>query len=160
MVARHQARRSETPKGIAAAVFVFVFGTALLFVIVTAFNKPCGRSQIVLVGGKSFCVELAHTAKAWETGLSGREDLLYGHGMLFVFPDRNSRTFWMKGMRFPLDMIWIRDRSVVGFETRVAADGGARQIVTPPVDAVLEVNAGEVDRLGVHIGDTSSIVPP
>ena len=40
-------------------------------------------------------------------GLSGRPNLAAGTGMLFVFEQAGSYAFWMKDMRFPLDMVWI-----------------------------------------------------
>ncbi len=133
---------------------LIVLGTIALAFVTSVFLLPCGSLAPIMVGKSRFCIERALTPQAWATGLSGRDRLPQGHGMLFVFSERAPRTFWMRAVRFPLDMIWIRERHVVGFETRVAADGGERQIPTPAVDAVLEVNAGEVEQLGVHVGDT------
>ena len=52
-------------------------------------------------------MDLADTPEKRFQGLSGREILEEGTGMLFVFQEERQHTFWMKDMRFPLDMIWI-----------------------------------------------------
>ena len=46
-------------------------------------------------------------------GLSGYAGLPEDAGMLFVFPEPIQPTFWMKGMLFAIDIIWIRDGTVV-----------------------------------------------
>src|SRR3989338_662243 len=65
--------------------------------------------------GVNLIVELAVTPAQRERGLSGRDRLEPRSGMLFVFEDDGVRGFWMKGMTFPIDIIWIDDERVVGF---------------------------------------------
>ena len=50
-------------------------------------------------------------SRQFATGLRNPNGLAFrpGTGMLFVFPDASPRSFWMKGMRFCLDIIWIED---------------------------------------------------
>lgn len=147
------AKRHAATIGVSTAVVLLLLGAAALLVLVSILRTHCVSGQPVLLGRAVVCAEVARTPESWQHGLSERQSLAPGSGMLFVFSDRNSRTFWMKGMRFPLDMVWISDTHVVGFETNVLADGGARLIQIPPVDSVLEINAGDVQRLGVHVGD-------
>ncbi len=40
-------------------------------------------------------------------GLSGRDPLKPGTGMLFIFDDLSFQSMWMPEMRFPLDIIWL-----------------------------------------------------
>ena len=64
-------------------------------------------------------------------------------------------SFWMKDMRFPLDIIWIKNGEVVHVEKNVLENFSG--ILSPQVDAdsVLEINAGNVDKLDIKIGDRS-----
>ena len=64
--------------------------------------------------------------------------------MLFVLPKPDLHGFWMKDMRFPLDLIWIgSDRTVVGISrlSPCGADSCPVHTPTAPVAYVLEVNA-------------------
>jgi len=104
----------------------------------------------ILVGGHPVQVELALTRQEKMRGLSGRPGLGPDQGLLFVYQDPKNRTFWMKGMKFAIDLIWLADRRVIGVETNLQPPGrGQRpQVVASPraVDMVLEVPAGWTAR--------------
>jgi hypothetical protein len=78
------------------------------------------------------------------------------HGMLFLLGP-GMHTFWMKDMRFPLDIIWIRDGVAVEIAANMPAPTssiGLPAIHEPLVeaDAVLEINAGQAKALGIEVG--------
>lgn len=106
-----------------------------------------------------FAVEVADTAGARERGLAGHEPLEDDEGMLFVFETLTPRTFWMKGVDFPIDIIWIAEGKVVGFEQDVVPESDVplhrlrRYPSLHAVDMVLEVAAGTVARTGIVVGD-------
>ena len=153
--AQHLTARKTANPFIASALLAV--GALCVAVVAGAFQLRCARGAALSIGAAHFCVETAASPLAWQRGLSERASLGERNGMLFIFPqEASSRTFWMKGMQFPLDMIWIRDHHVVGFESHIVADGGARLIATPSVDEVLEVNAGAVDRWSIRVGDVVS----
>jgi uncharacterized protein len=52
-------------------------------------------------------VDLALTADQQSRGLSGREKMSESHGMLFVMQSPGRYGFWMKEMKFPLDIFWL-----------------------------------------------------
>ena len=79
------------------------------------------------------------------------------HGMLFVFSESRRQGFWMKDTRIPLDIIWMDDSRRVTF---IAAGAPPCMMdscpsYTPDKESlyVLEVNAGEAARSGIHPGD-------
>lgn len=117
------------------------------------------EGQRLRVGRVEIWVEIADNPEAWAQGLSGREELGKNQGMLFVYPDALRLAFWMEDMRFPLDILFIRDGRVVDIHERVPApqpgqDGREIQVVSSqPAAMVLEVNSGWVERHGVVIGD-------
>lgn len=112
----------------------------------------------VTVGSVTIPVEIAATARQRQRGLSGRSRIPGNSGMLFVFPSPSTYSFWMKDMLFALDFIWIKDGVVVEITRAVpppAATSGRPAVVSPslPVDRVLEVPAGFIDKYGIKEGD-------
>lgn len=75
--------------------------------------------------------------------------------MLFVYRDRLTRTYWMKGMRFPIDIIWIDRGRVRGIERNVPVPRGYLPTYSSggPADHVLEVPAGWAGRHVTKPGD-------
>ena len=113
------------------------------------------------MGSAVFDAELAFTPEDRTQGLSDRESLPQTTGMLFIFEDTRTPTFWMYRMRFDLDFVWIgEDCAVADVHRNVPrqADGQQpsdlpRYSPTAPVLYNLEINAGLVDSLGIEIGD-------
>jgi len=115
------------------------------------------KSQQVKIGDAVFSVEVAQTFEERIRGLSGRTGLKRGEGMLFIFEKPDLHSFWMKGMIFSLDLIWIKGDQVVGISEDLPPDSSASpKIYYPPtsVDKVLEINGGLVAKYGIRIGDT------
>jgi len=115
----------------------------------------------VEIRGHTFNVDVAVTGKEKELGLGYRDHLDEGSGMIFPYDHKEQYRFWMKGMRFPLDIIWIRDNSIVDISKNVpVAYPGAYPEYMPsvPVNKVLELNAGTADRIGATIGDLVRII--
>ena len=74
--------------------------------------------------------------------------------MLFVFPQPAQHSFWMKDMNFPLDFIWIRNSRVTQVSTHVPATQPPVTLAPDqPIDQVLEVNAGFIEKYGIKVGD-------
>ncbi len=93
-----------------------------------------------------FRVEVAQTADQQRDGLSGRDSLSQGTGMLFKFGSRSEQQVWMSDMKIPLDIAWIVDGKVLAVDTlQPCTEPDQRQCpiwTSPsPVDALLEVPA-------------------
>ena len=103
-------------------------------------------------------MEVAKSTSDQQKGLSDRDSMANDHGMLFVFDSEANWGFWMKGMRFSLDIIWFdSQRHVVYIEQSLPpCTPEDCPIYTPPVKAmyVLEVNAGFVQNHNIVLGDT------
>jgi uncharacterized membrane protein (UPF0127 family) len=106
-------------------------------------------------------VEVARTEAEKVQGLSDRDRLAPNRGMLFVFEAPVRPRIWMRGMRFPLDILWIRDGRVIDLVrgAQAPAPGEAPQAFTPHEDVqyVLEVPAGFAKRHGITVGDRVEI---
>jgi len=108
-----------------------------------------------------FKVEIASSTIQKAVGLSYRSNLLPDHGMLFVLKEKDTPIFWMKGMQFPLDFLWIDGNKVVDISENVPTPKGIdMRKISPrvPIDNVLELNAGTVKKFGITIGDTISFL--
>lgn len=132
----------------------FLFGGALLAQAV-AFAASAGT--IVLkteTGDHSFDIEVMTTDRERAHGLMYRRSLPERSGMLFLYDRPQGATMWMKNTFIPLDMVFIApggtvhriERNAEPFSTDVISSEGA-------IIAVLELNAGEADRIALKRGD-------
>ena len=115
----------------------------------------------ITIRNQKIFVEVAASEKDRRQGLSGRASLASNHGMLFLMGEAAYHGFWMGGMKFPLDFIWINDRTVVDLTENVPspASNESPLSIKPrvPADEVLEVNAGSVQKYRISIGDIVSL---
>ena len=107
----------------------------------------------VTVGKVTVKAEVVRTPERLYLGLSYRNELPEGHGMLFLMPAKQVQTFCMRGMRIPLDLIWISDGRVAGITPDVAPAFPGNLTSPGPVSQVLEVPGGFARRHGIKAGD-------
>lgn len=150
--------------GKATRLFVIlVLILALLFLISYLFlpEKIKGEGGVqIRIGDAEWQVELVNDDFSRARGLSGRDFLAENKGMLFVFPDARQHAFWMKGMKFALDIIWINQNKVVDISENLpplTLDNVKTYSPSAPANLVLEVNAGQIAKRGIKIGDEVSI---
>jgi len=124
----------------------------------TAERAPADTARL-RVGDAVVRAEVADDDAERALGLGGRDGLARDAGMYFELTSDAPRI-WMKGMRFPLDLVWIRNGRVVDVTARVPNEPpgtpeAALPIYSParPANRVLEVNAGWAKRNGVRAGD-------
>ena len=96
----------------------------------------------VELDGERFTLEVAATEEEREKGLGGRESLCRTCAMLFVFEKSERYAFWMKDMRFPIDIVWFLGDRVVFVAHEVSPDFSG--ILEPAVvaDRVIELSSG------------------
>ncbi|MBU8894924.1 DUF192 domain-containing protein [Corallococcus sp. H22C18031201] len=100
-------------------------------------------------------VEVAATADARTRGLMWRKSLPAGQGMLFIFPEEEVQSFWMRNTLIPLDMLFINaERRVVGIIERAEPRTLTGRSVGVPGLYVLEVPGGWCQSVGVARGGT------
>lgn len=150
--ARRQPAAPHLPVWFVASLFA-IFSLLFWFLI---FPKAAASSASLTVGTRTISLEIADSQAERLRGLSGRSSLAPDAGMLFVFPTSNIYSFWMNGMQFPLDIIWISRGKVVDVVTLPPPSIGSSEIpqYKPSVDAdmVLELNAGQAAMLGLVTG--------
>jgi uncharacterized membrane protein (UPF0127 family) len=110
----------------------------------------------ITINGRRIAVEIADEPAEYIQGLSYRQSLGADSGMLFIFPEKQVRRFWMKNMNFPIDIVWIEDDRIVNITPALAPEGSAPANTYSsdlPVDHVLEVNSGFAEKNKFKIGD-------
>lgn len=110
----------------------------------------------VEIGTARVAVELAETPEEQARGLGYRDRLEWEHGMYFPYQRPGFYGFWMRGMRFSIDIVWIREGRIVDLHRDVPFEPGGNGPTLRPrelVDAVLEVPAGYAAAKGWSIGD-------
>ena len=65
------------------------------------------QTALVSVGGAKIMAILSTTPDSQSKGLAIKDNLNENEGMLFVFDSPQKYSFWMKDMKFPIDIIWI-----------------------------------------------------
>lgn len=141
-------------------IYNFILVSALVFLAASC-NRQTTIDHVatVTIGDHMLNVEIADTQDEQLLGLSFRESLAEDAGMLFLLKDKHRYTFWMKDMKFPLDIIWILDGKVFEINPNAQPEPGVKDsnlkiyIPSKPVDTVLEVNAGWAEKNGIKIGD-------
>ena len=121
-----------------------------------------GLATVVVEAGRGrFTAIVADTPSVRARGLSGREALAPDRAMWFDMGAEAPFTFWMLGMRFPIDIVWVdADFEVVHVthEAPVPPDGTTEADLVRystggvPVRYVLEINAGLARGLGIEPG--------
>lgn len=105
------------------------------------------------IGTRIYQLEVADSFAEKSKGLSGREHMERGQGMLFVFRRTGNYKFTMQGMRFALDFIWLRKGVVVALTENASPSTTDPIFVKADHDRVIELNAGEINNSGVRPGD-------
>ena len=138
-----------------------IFKIAMMLLAVVACSKFDKRDDLTItdINGEkaAYKVELAQTKEEMSTGLMNREKLDENSGMLFALGSlgANSRSaMWMKDTKISLDMLFIDEEGMI-FWIYENAEPESEKLIVPPYPAysVLEVNAGDVKKHGIKIGD-------
>ncbi len=113
--------------------------------------------QTATLAGKPYRLEVVRTDAARQQGLSDRSSLPAGTGMRFVFETPDRYTFWMHDMNFSIDMVFLNNGTIVNIANKVpypkTPDEEPAKITPPQAfNEVLELPAGDADKLGLKIG--------
>lgn len=105
------------------------------------------------IGKKIIKIEIASDEKSRARGLSGREGLAKDEGLLMVFEKPAKYGIWMKDMKFPIDILWIRKGQITTIqknaEVPIPGTPEAVLVVYHPfeeADMILEMTAGFADE--------------
>ncbi len=114
----------------------------------------------IIVKSLNIKATVVSTADQRSKGLSKIESLPVDEGMLFVFGQKGRYQFWMKDMKFPIDIIWIdENKKIVNITANALPQPGKPDkdltIYDSSFDAkyILEINAGLSKANNLQVGD-------
>ena len=133
---------------------IFLIGLITFFSLI---NRKAQRSTAT-VNNKTFNIEIARTEDQQEVGLSKYDKIEDNFGMYFLFNKPNYYNFWMKDMKFPIDIIYIYKNEIVQVFKNVPnpktnLDPLMIYKPTHTADSVLEIKAGLSDKYGISEGE-------
>lgn len=152
---------------LAVAAFIIAVGyyskTPLPQNTVSFGNQNLSKREVV-IGEVKVSTDVADSDAERKKGLGERDSLGENDGMLFIFPEKSSNVvFWMKDMKFAIDIIWISDNKIVKIDKNVQPEPGVaedklkRYYPETPINFVLEVNAGFSDKNKITLGNEVQI---
>jgi uncharacterized membrane protein (UPF0127 family) len=121
------------------------------------------RFTLLVDGVSTFEVECVISPEAIRRGLSGRQELAEGTGMLFLFPELMLHSMWMPEMKFPLDVIWLDEQlSVVhisyGLQPCVSRSSCPSASSVYSTKYAIEVVAGAAVKYGFRVGQDLKVL--
>lgn len=126
-------------------------------VLLAACSPKADKSDLTILtddGEVNYKVEKAQTIKELEKGLMFRESLDADSGMIFDLSQVKDTAMWMKNTKIPLDMIFIEADGTIFWIFENAQPESTNLIIPPfPAAAVLELNAGDVQKHNIKPGD-------
>ncbi len=134
--------------------------TILLLAIITFIilsEKPVKTN--ILINNNRYQLRMADTPELRAKGLSGITDLPNNEGMLFLFPDKKIREFWMENTLIPLQLIYIADCTIIDIiEMPIEKDPSNPQNTyksSAPADKAIEFYSNTInkDLTGSKIND-------
>lgn len=172
-----KARRIMTGKRALLVIIIIVvlFFMGWFLLKGTKSNEVLPVNTLAVINGQPFHVRVAGTQSEQELGLSYMPDLKINEGMLFVFNEQKERAVWMKGMRFPIDVVWLQSvgvsvadkqsnpnirskYTIVGVHPELFPETYPATFPSGvPIDAFLEIPSGMVSQLQVVVGEEISI---
>ncbi len=118
----------------------------------------------IYLNGSKLKVLVADNEERKYNGLGGRDDLGAYDGMIFIYTEAGRLGVVMRAMRFPLDIIWLKNGEVVDIAPNILIEPGAPEeslrVYYPRVEAnvFLELRAGWTVSHNLKIGDKLEVV--
>ncbi|MDD5154934.1 MAG: DUF192 domain-containing protein [Candidatus Omnitrophica bacterium] len=137
--------------------------TIILFFILLINARAADYTRICFRDNLCLQAEIADNDEARKNGLMFREKLAEGQAMLFVFDSEVLPSFWLKNVKFALDIIWINaDKTVVDIKTNCqpCVEDCRSYVPAAPAKYAIEVPAGFVEKNQIKAGDRLSFNLP
>ena len=132
---------------------------ALLAVFTASSLSACASAgePWIELQGQRYVVEIADDDAERARGLMFRDAMPDARGMLFIHEEQAPLAYWMKNTRIPLDILYFDDtRTLVSQQRGVPpcslGDACPNYPSSAPARYVLELNAGQAERLGLQDG--------
>lgn len=145
---------------------VIIAAAALYFIFVNSGNKGTNpdeeymfkkNGELIISSDSAqvkIDIQIANTEFDRQLGLMYRKSMDENQGMLFIFPDVQVRSFWMRNTEIPLDMIFIdTSKTILNIAKNTTPYADISYPSSGPAKYVLEVKGGFADRHNISSGD-------
>lgn len=134
--------------------FFSLIVVVLIFVFYQKLSSPTANIKT-----HEFQLLITRSETDRQVGLSKYNNLSADKAMVFVFDKQDYYRFWMKDMKFPIDLIFIKSNKIVTIYENLETPKSSKDslpIYSPsePIDKALEINAGLSKKFNFKIGDT------
>ena len=157
-------------KYLLGVIFIVILVLGIFCIKKTEVLNTEYKIAVLSMGGHIFEAEVADSYSLQDLGLSGREYISEDKAMIFVFPMSGVYKFWMKDMKFPIDIIWLSPEpsdttslennlqsKIIYIEKNVSPNTYPKTFGSNVSSKyVVEVASGTVDRLDLDVGDSVS----
>ena len=144
-------QKVEDVKTALALKFLLVLWIFAVLILTLNYRSPA----LLRINNSVFRLDTSYTSTEMSKGLSGVQSMPNDQGMLFVFSGPLKAGFWMKQMKFNLDIIWLNNRKEVVYIEKNLSPSSYPKTYCPNNNSiyVLEMNSGFVDSQQVFIGE-------
>lgn len=135
---------------------IFFAGFIIILLLLIFYLKP--KTAEIKIAGKILNAEVADNTLMRSRGLMYRTS---ASPMLFIFSSPTTEGFWMKNVKFPLDIVWIdSEKRIIGTDRMEPCLSEPCKIYNPPgaIKYALEVEAGFVERNKIKTGSKIEIL--
>ncbi len=138
-------------------ILLFLLFAIIIFIILNFISKKEKEvfSQ-ARIKGVVIDLEIADSNYERYRGLSHRSGLAPYSGMLFLFPDKQKRSFVMRDMNFSLDIVFIDENRITDIYQNLPFAKDQQEILyssSVPVDKVLELPGNFCEENNISISD-------
>jgi hypothetical protein len=124
------------------ALIILGFLIFLALTINLFFNKKKSDFLIYKLNNKDYLLKIAKTPEEWQRGLMFIKKPVDYDGMIFIFPDKQIRSFWNKNTFVDLEVYWLDDDKIIGKDKLESIEKTkiVKTIQSPgPVNKVIEL---------------------
>jgi len=147
--------------GIIFALFILVIVSLVFSKVFFGNISPFQKQAKIVINNNKFNLLVAKTGKEQEIGLSKYTKLPKNQAMIFPFGKEGYYGFWMKNMKFSIDIIFIRKGKIVTVYENVKPPKSPKDALpvyqpTQVSDTVVEINTGLAKEQKIKTGDKVS----
>lgn len=137
-------------------IILIIFLLAILISAIFYINKSSPNTIMLKINNQVFILEKAITPEEKAKGLMFIRELDNNTGMIFIWEYERARTFWMKNMLIPLDIIFLnKDKKIIDIKENFnpCESEPCPSYISKPAMYAIEINAGLSEKLNLTLGD-------
>lgn len=95
-------------------LFSFILITVVFLLVYKKTSCSDPQAKIYFINNKNYCLLTADNRDEWEKGLMDKKKPVNFDGMIFIFPNKEIKSFWNKNTYMDLDVYWMDGNRVTG----------------------------------------------